>query len=164
MALWGIIFAAGCGSPRPKAPNAHTPPATASYIEDLPASISQQRRTVVTHAIHSLGIPYRWGGSSPVQGFDCSGLVVYTHAKAGLFPPRTARAQFESGRKVTKASLRPGDLVFFDAPGKKTAFHVGIYVGKSNFVHAPGRGKSVRQATLENPYFKRYYRGARTFL
>lgn len=157
-----VFLAAGCGSPRPAPPTSHIPPKT--YIQDLPASTSQQRRTVVTHTINSLGTPYRWGGSSPGQGFDCSGLVVYTHKKAGVYPPRTARAQFDAGRHVDRNALRPGDLVFFDAPGKKTAFHVGIYVGKQTFVHAPGRGKNVRQATLSNPYFKRQYIGARTFL
>jgi cell wall-associated NlpC family hydrolase len=90
--------------------------------------------------------------------------VVYTHAKADVYPPRTARAQFDAGRHVNRNALRPGDLVFFNTPGKKTAFHVGIYVGKRAFVHAPGRGKYVRKATLSNPYFKRHYRGARTFL
>ncbi|MCG8633169.1 MAG: C40 family peptidase [Desulfobacterales bacterium] len=127
-------------------------------------ALKGKREVVVRHAIDSVGTPYAWGGESPSEGFDCSGLVTYTHSRAGISMPRTAQAQFKKGRPVPRSALQPGDLVFFNAPDKKNAVHVGIFIGRNNFVHAPGKGRTVIRSTLTNPYFKRYLKGARSFL
>ena len=90
-------------------------------------------------ANHLTGIPYRWGGSSPGSGFDCSGLVQYVYGKVGIQLPHYAAGQYQYGRQVTRGSLRAGDLVFFSGLG-----HVGIYAGGGKFIHAPRSGETVR--------------------
>jgi murein DD-endopeptidase len=148
------LACAGRSSREPAAP---LPAADLSVLPD-------SRRIIVQKAVESIGTPYRWGGHTPGRGFDCSGLVFYTHKTAGIQVPRTARHQFKQGKKIPRHQLVPADLVFFLIPDKKTAFHVGIYVGKNWFVHAPGRGKQVIRSHLDNPYFKKNYAGARSFL
>ncbi|WDP88354.1 MAG: C40 family peptidase [Desulfobacter sp.] len=153
-----LAIVAGCSSA------GHTPPAsvlnrTSTDLKNLP----EARRIVVGRAVESIGADYAWGGISPSTGFDCSGLVVYTHSAAGVTTPRTARAMFAGGRRVSNP-IQPGDLVFFNSPHKSSSIHVGIFIGGNAFVHAPGRGKKVRQASLANPYFDRYFIGARSFL
>ncbi|HEY7794934.1 MAG TPA: C40 family peptidase [Gaiellaceae bacterium] len=98
------------------------------------------------------GTPYRWGGSSPQSGFDCSGLVQYVYGKLGIDLPHYAAGQFGHGRRVARGSLRPGDLVFFSGLG-----HVGIYAGRDRFIHAPQSGTTVRWSRLSS---RRSYYGA----
>jgi cell wall-associated NlpC family hydrolase len=110
-----------------------------------------------------VGAPYRWGGLTP-KGFDCSGLVVYAYKKIGTHVPRTAKAQFNSCKSITRQNLKPADLVFFSVPRRRGVVHVGIYIGKGQFVHAPGRGRKVKRASLNNIYFKRHFIKAGNFL
>lgn len=111
-----------------------------------------------------IGVPYQWGGASPQRGFDCSGLTMAVYRLNGLSLPRTSGAQYATGLFVKKEGLEKGDLVFFAISGKGTVSHVGIYVGENKFIHAPGSGKRVRRDTLSNGYYKKRYRGARTYL
>lgn len=99
---------------------------------------------IVDTALAQQGTPYAWGGSSP-RGFDCSGLVQYAARAAGISEPRTSRAQATVGTPVSKADLRPGDLVFFYNP----VGHVGIYIGDGKMVHAPTTGDVVRIASVD---------------
>ena len=108
-----------------------------------------------------IGTPYRYGGSDP-SGFDCSGLVQYVHARAGLRVPRTTRQQYRAARRVSLSDLRPGDLLFFRRNGRGVS-HVGIYEGGGRFIHAPSSGKRVSRATLDNPYWRRRLAGAGRF-
>lgn len=124
--------------------------------------VSDQRMTVVRVAGRMIGTPYRYGGNSP-RGFDCSGLVQYTHAHAGLSIPRTTGEQWRYADRPRRRHLLPGDLVFFDLDGSK-ASHVGIYEGGGVFIHAPSSGKHVARASLDNPYWQNRMIGARTFL
>jgi cell wall-associated NlpC family hydrolase len=133
-------------------------------IENTPYKLSESRKIIVDHAISNLGRPYKWGGESPSKGFDCSGLIVYTYQKADIYIPRTANAQFSSGKPVLKKELKPGDLVFFKKPTDQKVYHVGIFIGENTFVHAPGHGRPVSYGYLSNPYFKKYYIGSRTYL
>jgi cell wall-associated NlpC family hydrolase len=93
-------------------------------------------------AAAEIGVPYRYGGSSP-SGFDCSGLVAYVYAKLGIQLPHNAAAQYSYGRSVARAKLKPGDLVFFHGLG-----HVGIYIGRGRIIHAPQSGEHVEIQSL----------------
>jgi cell wall-associated NlpC family hydrolase len=102
---------------------------------------------VIKYAKHLLGVRYVWGGSSPASGFDCSGLVRYVYGHFGVRLAHSSFAQFTRGTRVSRGALKPGDLVFFDGLG-----HVGIYVGKGRFIHAPHSGTRVRIESLAGSY------------
>ena len=111
-----------------------------------------ERQYVVRTAQSMIGKPYRYGGNSPSRGFDCSGLVEYSHRVAGISVPRTSTQQHRRARLVALSDLQPGDLLFFRIQGKTG--HVGIYLGDGRFVHAPSSGKAVTITTLDNSYWK----------
>lgn len=115
---------------------------------------------VVASARRVIGTPYRFGGASPQQGFDCSGLVQYSYAQAGLQAPRTAAQQKRQARPRDLEQLQPGDLVFFDTRYK--GGHVGIFAGDGRFIHAPSSGGRVRIDQLDDPYWHRRIVGAGT--
>jgi hypothetical protein len=119
---------------------------------------------IVRTAGRYLGTPYRWGGESADGGFDCSGLTMTVYRLNGLDLPRNSRDQFRAGTPIKRSALRQGDLVFF-ATGRRSprVTHVGIYTGGGRFIHAPGRGKTIRSASLTNGYFKRRFVGARRY-
>jgi cell wall-associated NlpC family hydrolase len=115
----------------------------------------------VTHAFQALGTRYRYGGSSPATGFDCSGLVVHVFEQAwGVALPRNARAQARAGNPVARIDLARGDLVFYNTRNQPYS-HVGIYLGEGRFIHAPRRGQRVRIESVESRYWKARYNGAR---
>ena len=110
------------------------------------------------------GTPYRWGGSTPQTGFDCSGLVQWAYAQAGVKIPRVTGDQIAAanGTPVARAELLPGDLVFFrDASGY--VHHVGISMGGDKFLHAPHTGDVVKVSSLNEPYYKEQFTGGRRF-
>jgi len=100
-------------------------------------------RRIVRIALSQRGVHYRWGGSSPRTGFDCSGFTRWVFEHVGIDLPHQSGEQFSYGHRVLRGDLKPGDLVFFDNLG-----HVGIYVGHGLFVHAPQTGDVVRTARL----------------
>ena len=112
------------------------------------------------YAAKMIGKPYHFGGSSPTAGFDCSGLVRYGFKQAGVSVPHNTEKQRQASRPVKLAELRRGDLLFFDQEGKKNS-HVGIYLGRGMFVHAPSSGKTVRSDRLEAPFWKKHLSEAR---
>jgi peptidoglycan DL-endopeptidase CwlO len=110
----------------------------------------------VAAALSQQGAPYVWGQESPATGFDSSGLVVWSFAKAGMTDlPHYIPALWTLGHHVSRQHLRVGDLVFFDRLG-----HVGIYVGANRFVHAPHTGEVVRLESLSSGFYARHYVGA----
>jgi len=102
-------------------------------------------------ALQQVGIPYHYGGATP-NGFDCSGLVQYSYSRAGKWVPRTTGQLWTQLQPVPPRDLRPGDVLFFRIEGKMS--HVGLYVGDSQFVHAPSSGRSVTVATLDEPFYE----------
>lgn len=122
------------------------------------------RSEIVGTARRFIGTPYRWGGTSPDEGFDCSGLTMVVYQLNGLKLPRSSRQQYRAGIPIGRDELLHGDLVFFATAGGRRISHVGIYVGKGRFIHAPGRGKRIRTSLLTRRYYKSRYMGARTYL
>ena len=119
---------------------------------------AKQSSNVLSRAVNVLGTPYRWGGSSPSKGFDCSGLVKYAfNDVADVDLPRTSNAMAQGhGMKVAKADLKPGDLIFFNIKSRRVN-HVAIYLGNDRFIHAPRRGKRVSIDQLSKPYWQKHY-------
>ncbi|MBW2127911.1 MAG: C40 family peptidase [Deltaproteobacteria bacterium] len=126
--------------------------------------VGRLREEIVETAEGFLGIPYRWGGSSPGEGFDCSGLTMAVYRLNGLDLPRSSREQFRQGVPVDPGDLSKGDLVFFATSGMHKVSHVGLYAGENRFIHAPGKGKRIRMDSLSHPYYARRFVGARTYL
>ncbi|MCX5509468.1 C40 family peptidase [Pseudomonas sp. BJa3] len=118
----------------------------------------KQSSEVLSRAVNVLGTPYRWGGSSPKKGFDCSGLVKYAfNDVADVDLPRTSNAMARGqGVKVAKSDLKPGDLIFFNIKSRRVN-HVAIYLGNDRFIHAPRTGKRVSIDSLEKPYWQKHY-------
>jgi len=146
-----VLLVACSGTPGPTPKSATTP----GQVTE-PAEFGSPNRNVGTMALDiarsMLGVAYRYGGTDP-RGFDCSGLVQYSYAKAGLKLPRTAQDIFRTSQLVNPGDLQAGDLVFFTISSKKIA-HVGIYAGNKRFIHAPSSGKGVSYASLKTPYWK----------
>ncbi|NND65134.1 MAG: C40 family peptidase [Gammaproteobacteria bacterium] len=141
--------------------------ASSSYVTTNPWSGSPNGTTsgsstgkqIASIALNQIGTPYRYGGSSP-SGFDCSGLVQYSHAQVGINVPRTTSSQYNGAMR--KNNPQVGDVLFFKIDGRVS--HSGIYIGKGKFVHAPSSGKQVEVTRLDNVYFhdklvglKRFY-------
>ncbi|RDU99504.1 C40 family peptidase [Trinickia dinghuensis] len=116
---------------------------------------------VVVGALNMIGVRYRWGGSSPDSGLDCSGFVRYVFQDTlGLALPRRAEEMSRVGEKVRMADLKPGDLVFFNTM-RRSFSHVGIYIGGNKFVHSPSTGSTIRVDDLDDGYWEKRFEGAR---
>ncbi len=115
---------------------------------------------VVERALDLIGIRYRRGGSTPENGFDCSGFVSHVFRELGTRLPRSSREISHSGESISKNELQPGDLVFFNTM-RRAFSHVGIYLGNNQFVHAPASGGAVRIDDLRERYWGKRYNGAR---
>lgn len=138
------LLPAGAVAPAPPAAPAVSasvvPVAVTAPAADPAAAV---RASAVQVALSKIGSPYRWGGTGP-SSFDCSGLVSWAFAQAGVQVPRTSRAQAQTGAPVSRANLQPGDLVFFYSPVR----HVGIYIGNGQMVHSSTSGKPVAVADI----------------
>jgi len=122
------------------------------------------RNEIVNIAQSFIGMPYSWGGSSPDEGFDCSGLTAAVYQLIGLNLPHSSTKQYRLGTPVRKGQILEGDLVFFAISRGRKVTHVGIYIGDNKFIHAPGMNKQIRTDSLYNSYFVKRYAGARTYL
>ncbi|MBV6305919.1 C40 family peptidase [Candidimonas humi] len=123
---------------------------------------ASKRQDVALTAMGLIGTRYRYGGSSPDSGFDCSGLIgyVFENATRHALPHNTEDIAAIS-RPVPRGELNVGDFVFFNTLHHSYS-HMGIYVGNGQFVNAPSTGGRVRIDSLHSPYFARRYEGART--
>ena len=141
------LYLGGCGS-QPYRPSGQAP----------------DRQQVIETARDMLGVPYRYGGSTPNHGFDCSGLVQYVYSQAGVQVPRTTGEQYRAALPIKRHSLEPGDVIFFRTHGRRFVSHVGIYIGSGKFIHAPSSGRHVSIDSLQDDYWRRRYTsGGRMF-
>ena len=115
---------------------------------------------LMLQALSLIGINYRYGGDTPVTGFDCSGFVRYVFNQIGTGLPRSAPEISRIGRTVDRDELQPGDLVFFNTL-RRPFSHVGIYLGEQRFIHSPSRGGNVEIVNMSERYWERRYNGAR---
>ncbi len=127
---------------------------------DAPARHVDASGAAANQALKMVGKPYRYGGSTPAKGFDCSGLVQYSFRQAGVALPRDTEQQRRASASIRVSSLRRGDLVFFNEGWKRNS-HVGIYLGSGKFVHAPSSGGHVRTDSLDSLYWKKHLSEAR---
>jgi len=147
------------------------------------ASQANKKKEMLHQAIQSyLGTPYQWGNSSQ-KGIDCSGFTQEVYKKSGITLPRTAREQYDTGKKVDKDDLEYGDLVFFntkpliflsscffpcilfnmEVPSVYGITHVGIYIEDDKFVHSSA-SRGVIFENLNSSYWKKRFVGARRLL
>jgi cell wall-associated NlpC family hydrolase len=138
---------------------------TAAQVDANP--IVQQMRDaaseMVLSAMNFLGVPYRLGGNTAEQGFDCSGFTRYVFENSlGLVLPRRADQQAKNAGllNIKREELKPGDLVFFNTM-RRAFSHVGIYVGEGKFIHAPRTGAEVRIEDMRQAYWSKRFNGAR---
>jgi len=139
-------------------------PETSAVAQEAELGTDYLRNAIVSRAQSFLGIPYRWGGVSAENGFDCSGLTMAVYNLVGLSLPRSSRAQYSAGTPVSEERLGRGDLVFFRTTNSTRVSHVGIFTGGDRFIHAPGRDKKIRVDSLNSSYFRSRFAGARTYL
>jgi cell wall-associated NlpC family hydrolase len=140
--------------------NAHQVPGEVRDTADAPKE--GRIKGMLKRGLALLGTPYRWGGSSPESGFDCSGLVGYVFRNTlGIELPRISRDMANVGELIRdRDALIEGDLVFFSRKGSRVD-HVGIYLGDGQFLHAPRTGKDVEVASLATGYWSKKFLQAR---
>lgn len=149
-----LFLLTACASPMPHASGVN---------ETLPEE-NTQTYELINYAQSLLGVPYRYGGSSPDSGFDCSGFVSHVFRQTlNIDLPRSSVDISRRGLTLARSELRPGDLVFFNTLRRKFS-HVGIYLGDNHFIHSPSRGETVRIDDMALHYWQKNYNGARRIL
>lgn len=120
---------------------------------------------VIGRAHALLGTPYKGGGTTVEQGFDCSSLLVYLFkTEANIRLPRTTSQMHRSAATtIPREALKPGDAVFFKGNGRGQVSHVGLYIGNGQFIHSPSTGKRVRIDSLSKAYWDKNYTSAKRF-
>lgn len=139
------------------------PNQAASSSSIVPKAVAKAHpKSILKTAFSQVGKPYRYGGSKPETGFDCSGFVKWVYGQYGIGLPRSSGDMMAAGDSVTRKDLKPGDLVFFGK--KKRITHVGIYTGDNKYIHSPRTGKSIQESSLDDRGRGEYYVGARRLL
>ena len=119
------------------------------------------RETILETALGQVGRPYRYGGDTP-DGFDCSGLVAYSYAQAGISVPHFTGALLKAGSSIDLDDARPGDLLFYRFDKSPNALHVAIYLGHGKMVHAPAAGREVSVVHIDDrPWPDRFLKAER---
>lgn len=111
------------------------------------SSTKQSRRSqLVNYALQFVGNRYVWGGTSLTNGVDCSGFTMRVMEKFGVSLPHYSGSQAQMGKKVTSATMKPGDLIFYAGSNGKVN-HVAIYIGNGRIVHAASRRSGIKTST-----------------
>ncbi|HEY0829409.1 MAG TPA: NlpC/P60 family protein [Bacilli bacterium] len=119
------------------------------------------KQDMMSNALRYIGVPYRWGGTTPVSGFDCSGFVYFMFQSHGISMSRTTSSQlFTMGVPVERSLLQPGDLVFFSMSISGQVSHVGFYLGDGKFISALS-SKGIYIQSLNTVYWGSRYLGAK---
>jgi cell wall-associated NlpC family hydrolase len=157
LSLAALLLSASFTTAAADAPAMQQPTATDNEQHGWSSSAQE----ILINALSLTGIKYKYGGSSPETGFDCSGFVRYVFQQAAdLTLPHGARALSRLGQSVPADQLRPGDLVFFNT--LRSAFsHVGIYLGDNRFIHAPSSGGAIHVVSMDDAYWAKRFNGAR---
>lgn len=118
----------------------------AAEASSIPSTGNVQGSDVVTAGMKYLGVPYKWGGTDPATGLDCSGFVQQVYEDLGIELPRVSKDQAKAGTPVASlAEAKAGDLVFFDWSADRSGIdHVGIYLGDNRMLVAPRTGDVVK--------------------
>lgn len=114
---------------------------------------------VIQIAEGQMGTPYQYGGTGRGDdGFDCSGLIQYAYAQAGIALPRQSRDQARSGTAVPRSedNLRPGDILTFAQSGRRIT-HVGLYIGDGRFIHSASKGVQISTLGTSDPNGRWWY-------
>ncbi|MCO6517763.1 MAG: C40 family peptidase [Snodgrassella sp.] len=156
-----VLFLSACGTGNQKRVQLdkqyHPTP-----IRITKVSHQQGSQELLLQSMSLIGRPYRYGGSTRDNGFDCSGMVQYVYQQAlQVNLPRTARDIAAVSTPIRMRDLQVGDLVFFNTSGQIYS-HIGLYIGNGEFIHAPSSNGVIRTARLDQPYFSQRFTGART--
>ena len=150
-----VLIITGCATPsQPTTTTTHSKTNSGeskTFERSTPLKYSKGHQ-IVSIAESLIGSPYRYGGATP-SGFDCSGLVYYTHQQLDITVPRTTNQQAQYRPSKNLSAAQPGDILFFKIYGNSIS-HVGIYKGNGQFIHAPKSGKYVSYASLNEPYWQ----------
>lgn len=142
---------------RPARPPA-TLPKTETEKPHRPAPVSAVRRNLVSEAEELLGIRYKYGGNTPREGFDCSGLIKYVYDDQGLDIHRVSRDQARQGRAIKRTQAQAGDLVFYRRGANQPVFHVSLVVdarpGQIWVIHSTTSRGVIREDILASSYWR----------
>ncbi|HLL19818.1 MAG TPA: C40 family peptidase [Rubrivivax sp.] len=134
-----------------------------THLRPIVHQVREKASGLVMAAMNFMGVPYRRGGNTAEQGFDCSGFTryVFEHSIGLVLPRRADQQAHDAGLATIKQEeLRPGDLVFFNTM-RRAFSHVGIYVGEGKFIHSPRSGGQVRIEDMRQAYWSKRFNGAR---
>lgn len=162
-----VLIIAACGGAPYLTVDDQAAPQVLDYEALLAAPVqpvSDVRQRLAKTAQSYLGAPLKRGGSSPEEGFDCTGYVFYVYQEAaGITLPRKSHDQVQMGAAISPISLQPGDLIYFKVEGIRS-LHVGLYLGEGRFIHAPSTNGTVEIDSLGTEHWRLRFLGARRIL
>jgi cell wall-associated NlpC family hydrolase len=105
-----------------------------------PPAVGSGASYAIEAAKTQLGVPYKWAGETPEEGFDCSGFVLWAWRHGGKSLPHSSRSMYSMSTKISLSEAQPGDLVFY---GESGVSHVALYLGNNQIIHSPRTGSVV---------------------
>ncbi|MGC3964246.1 MAG: C40 family peptidase [Rhodocyclaceae bacterium] len=160
--LSGIALALAACSTAPTGPSSSVPAPAPGRAPSFSLDTPDVANEIVLYALGLIDTGYKFGGSNPEAGLDCSGMVAYIVERvSGRRLPHNAAQIASITRSIDRQALQPADLVFFNTTGQPFS-HMGIYLGNGRFVHAPSSRGKVRIENMDNRYFAARYTAARS--